>query len=618
MYSSNIFPPIFNQAYMPAFLYTGSCRIYFALSDYNSINSLHHRTGQPSVIDCVQISVRKQTTNQSALSQVNYPSGIKLTTLSIDENRQSDDKYYVEISSSDIQGGFVLDEYYKVQIRFTQAGASSPSATGGNATGALDTWLSINNIYFSEWSRVVLIRGISLPYLTLTGYNNLTTPIGLNYLDLDINGQILFANNLQTERLKSYFIQLYDNEENLLQQSGEIFSQNNQINYSIKTELEPQSIYNVKFQIITENLYSWNEKQEVTFYTNTEEELPLNVQLRQVVNSNSGSIDIYLKSLQDSQLGQNYSQQGNIIIESNQVGDITEPNINNLARISVITDHHESILYLSNSVSTIQDLQYGTNIVIKRASSKDNFVTWEKIDSINILQTNVQDLLWSDFTIEPGIWYKYHIIRYDIGGNRTASIKINTPVMIDSQDIFLDADGKQLTICFNPDISSITIKKSEATVETIGSKYPFIRSNSNINYKTFSLSGLISCFSDVSRNLMQASKNKIYGNAKSLYDTYNSQHNINLFNDVIYERMFRDQVVKFLQKNNVKLFRSITQGNMLIKLTNISLTPIQSLNRQIYSFSCTATEVAECNFQNYEKYNILSINKVQYNVQQEG
>jgi hypothetical protein len=87
MYSSNIFPPIFNQTYIPAFLYNQSCRIYFSLSKYNSINFLN--------LNAVQVVVRNQKTNVSVLNPVKYPSGIKITTLGIDPLKDKDDKYYI-------------------------------------------------------------------------------------------------------------------------------------------------------------------------------------------------------------------------------------------------------------------------------------------------------------------------------------------------------------------------------------------------------------------------------------------------------------------------------------------------------------------------------------------
>jgi hypothetical protein len=41
---------------------------------------------------------------------------------------------------------------------------------------------------------------------------------------------------------------------------------------------------------------------------------------------------------------------------------------------------------------------------------------------------------------------------------------------------------------------------------------------------------------------------------------------------------------------------------MFVYLTNISLTPKKELGRMIYTFSAQATEVAEPNSANYQKY----------------
>ena len=43
-------------------------------------------------------------------------------------------------------------------------------------------------------------------------------------------------------------------------------------------------------------------------------------------------------------------------------------------------------------------------------------------------------------------------------------------------------------------------------------------------------------------------------------------------------------------------------------LKDVSFTPNQTLGRKIYSFNCTANEVAQCNEDNYIKYNIIKDN----------
>ena len=85
--NNNLYPPIMNKTYMPAFIYTEGCRIYFSISIYNSLNEMHHPVGDLNTVDAVQIVVQNQKNNQSALNKTIYPSGVKLTTLGIDNTR---------------------------------------------------------------------------------------------------------------------------------------------------------------------------------------------------------------------------------------------------------------------------------------------------------------------------------------------------------------------------------------------------------------------------------------------------------------------------------------------------------------------------------------------------
>jgi hypothetical protein len=57
----------------------------------------------------------------------------------------------------------------------------------------------------------------------------------------------------------------------------------------------------------------------------------------------------------------------------------------------------------------------------------------------------------------------------------------------------------------------------------------------------------------------------------------------------------------------VKLFRSTTEGNILIKLMNIDFQPMEVLGRRLYSFTASAVEVDEANIFNYDKYKIQII-----------
>ena len=52
---------------------------------------------------------------------------------------------------------------------------------------------------------------------------------------------------------------------------------------------------------------------------------------------------------------------------------------------------------------------------------------------------------------------------------------------------------------------------------------------------------------------------------------------------------------------------SYSCSSLLIKLTDISLTPLESLNRIIYDFSSAVNEVADNTMENYKKYELYHL-----------
>lgn len=168
-------------------------------------------------------------------------------------------------------------------------------------------------------------------------------------------------------------------------------------------------------------------------------------------------------------------------------------------------------------------------------------------------------------------------------------------------------------------------------------QYPVVYRSGNTKYRQFTINGTISSDSNTievrnaiplssvlghSNNETTASStfyNNFYSEdiikAKVGEQNYESQyikkHTIrNNVNNYIYEKEFRDKVTDLLYKNDVKLFRSLTEGNILVKLTGVTLTPNKTLSRMIYTFSATATEVAADTVENYNKYNILNSNEI--------
>ena len=59
------------------------------------------------------------------------------------------------------------------------------------------------------------------------------------------------------------------------------------------------------------------------------------------------------------------------------------------------------------------------------------------------------------------------------------------------------------------------------------------------------------------------------------------------------------------------------EGNLLVKLMEVSLTPKNELGRLIYTFSATAYEIADPTIYNYDKYGILSVGTYNPNIVRE-
>lgn len=100
---------------------------------------------------------------------------------------------------------------------------------------------------------------------------------------------------------------------------------------------------------------------------------------------------------------------------------------------------------------------------------------------------------------------------------------------------------------------------------------------------------------------------KIYQKKEAVNDIRARTTNLTSDN-ICLERNFKLEVLEWLTNGQPKIFRSPTEGNYIVRLMNVSLTPDDTLGRMIHTFNCTAYEVAENNYDNLEKYNFIKVN----------
>jgi len=80
-------------------------------------------------------------------------------------------------------------------------------------------------------------------------------------------------------------------------------------------------------------------------------------------------------------------------------------------------------------------------------------------------------------------------------------------------------------------------------------------------------------------------------------------------NNIKAERLFKMKLLDWLGNGEIKLFKSPSEGNYLVRLMNISLSPEDKLNRMLHTFSCTAYEAKEFNFENLEELGFINIDQ---------
>ena len=233
--------------------------------------------------------------------------------------------------------------------------------------------------------------------------------------------------------------------------------------------------------------------------------------------------------------------------------------------------------------------------LISRASDKDNFITWEEVYRFNLSAQKPSRLLWRDYTTEQGHTYKYALQQYNDFGLYSNRMETNE-VCCDFEDAFLFDGKRQLKIKYNPKVSSFKTDVLETKVETIGSKHPFIFRNGNVNYKEFPISGLVSYFMD---------EESIFTQIPPEEDRTTNLISENIKN----ERNFKLSVLDWLNNGEVKLFRSPTEGNYIVRLMNVSMSPDDTLGRMLHTFSCTAYEIADYTYKEMNKYDLIHIER---------
>ena len=643
---STLYPPLIDT-FMPAFVNTGEALVNFTVSPYNSSYDIQY----------LHVTLVNQKTNKNAfdtMANVTVPYGTVLIN-GVWIIPFTDDNDYLEIDRSSNfytlhipptllksnNATWLVQNYYKVQLRFDRyIGPSSFSITE-----ITSTYLSSKRAYFSEWSNVCLLKAI--PEVTLHFNNftlewdnyfaqggistssNTTNPVRVpQYLPgiIPFAGNLTFAGDINdsgidpqtkteyyrrdittssnSEFLYSYHITVIDEDENVLADSGTQFPSRSEKTNNFYwlcdlTNSQTNQLYQVVLDFVTSNQYNFTKK--------------FNFML---IEPSALSFD------------PTFDFNGRILPANGK-------------EEKVIVTSEDGWVTLTINNSGILSSGY---LFIKRASSLDDYKKWELIDchyfedGDNISHTII------DKTIGSLVSYKYACQYLTLRGNWSKTIISSEVVYPDFYDILLSRGDKQLAIRYNEQIASFTPVVNRVKIDTLGSRYPRFAENAKIHYKQFQLTGLLIAEADYNRKFlndldyaddMAAYDNNIGGKyiirndtiKESYWDdgyqnsddqdlsngTYttdinlsstniqkqkrdtqkNTSHDLYPTENWWWERKFREEAIEWLNDGEPKLYRSMTEGNIIVMIDGVSLTPNPQLGRRVWNFSATLYEIGD-------------------------
>lgn len=544
---SYIFPPIVDT-YQKAFVIDGgNIAIEYQSPPIQEYNEEKKYTKK------IDVSIRNQYNNLSVLKNGDTEYTIDLSGEETGE---------IGILQSAVNVG--LNQWYRVQLRYC--------ITDKNT----------NTTSYSEWSTVTLIKAISAPSVTLGAPFVLEegeTSITVNSHSVTVQGSLNFSNSNDDETLQSYEIELLQGE-TIIEKSGVLYPDPFNARaigpYQLKSTLQFLNNTNYKLNIkyTTKGFYmnepNIEDGSSVTFTYSKGTPTTLEGDFFVTANNNKGYNEI-------------------------QVG-LTAVNANDILKIqrSSYRNNHTT----RETLFTIDLNKYNNSYPqtsLKDPNSEPNADP----------QGYAFSQVLADTTAEPGVLYRYYLVNMN-GADYTLGEDESSPTylecMLDTEHIFFTDINSQFRLNLNPNISNFKYVVQESVTNTLGSAFPFVRRSGHTKYRQFSISGTICGYGD-DEGIFLSKNSASLILSQDFYNRYKAKNRIMPWNDYIFEKQYRDKAIEFLMDGKPKLFKSFTEGNMIVALTAVSFTPNKQLDRNIYDFSATVTEIAECTVENCQKYN---------------
>lgn len=629
---NTLYPPI-AETFMPAFVNTQDGYIYFSLSPYNLEDEIQ-KVHITLVDQKTNISVFRSIPNPEAGDPAVIGNGILIipwNNIEYDENSglyacKIDNKYLTydtvekqneqtgEMITERVPSNFKINTYYQAQVRLDKSQENIDN---------VETYLYKNRQQFSEWSRVILLRPIPEPLMYFKAWDKEPPDEAFS---IDAIQEIEGRDGTKRKTIVSETVPSFN--VGLVPIAGQICWESASTKGTTNTEYLDNykiTIYQTGAEepfLETDTIYVGNQEKDSIYYladlTQARENTSFIVHIDAETRNgyqwwDERSFDITEYSKHTLDLTWDF-----VKVKLNSYGD-------NLEKIATEEDG-----FIKCHVTSSKNMEGPGYLYILRSSSVDGYRSTEIIQ-VTAQSGDTIDEWFEDRTVCSLINYRYKAqYKYKKGTWTPLDPDpiVTKPVEIypEFYDMLILRQDKQLAIRFDDKIQSLKPVVNRVKIDTLGGKYPRFAENARMNYKQFQISGIVSAEADFNRKFMDETDETWEYNLESYDDNIGniwqvrndtlvestenpvkeSFHDTYLHNNWYWEREFREQATKWLNDGEPKLFRSMTEGNLLVILTDINLTPNETLGRRLYNFSATAYEIADgMNYDDLVKYGVV-------------
>ena len=615
---ATLFPPIL-AASQPAFVSASSYAIKFTMPELVSLSSIGH----------IQIKITKQSNNASIVKTEKYPDGIIYKKKS-DINFANGE---VNILDSDLAApGWQQDTYYKVQMRFG-ADSDLPWLNEGNLKEFYNwkTTQITNNTTtyqtFGEWSTIMVLKCIDKPIIIIPNEQSSGSNGNVQFDSIlhavDTITPLLSGSYgcISNEPVDKYRFRIYKNqsidETNLFLDTGWLQHNVTQDNVSLdKNWLQENQIKDLIGKtpaVLSTDKYRF----------------------KQALSENEQYTLIYSVITKNGYEGSSNPSYFEVI--PSRLNQLTGMSLEVYDHTNALTNEEGCMVLAIDFKDNISG-----NFIIIRTDEYSNYTYWEDLCHFTVIGT--KNIVYkTDYTIESGIKYKYAIVKENSAGYRSIPLmEKDAPARwVDFQYNYILGTKGHIRLMYDNTIQSFKKNVLQNKQDTLGGKYPTITKNGYAYYSEFQVEGLISIEQEITdyadaSGFKFRSGDRFIGADKICFSAYskdnyfhraddsdevgevftyqvNNLENINNLTDDYYfvERKYREIIIDFLNDGKYKLYKSPTEGNILIVLTDVSLTPKEELGRLVYSFSATAVEVDEPSLKNLNEFNLINIGEFQ-------